>query len=291
MSTYAILGITGHVGGVAARQLLAAGAGVRAVMRSNDKAQSWRDRGVQVAIANLHDRAALQAAFEGVAGVFVMTPTWFEAEDMFAENAKAIDSVGYALRAGPAQKVVLLSSIGAHRDHGTGAIKKLHDMEVALSDLPAVTSVRAGWFMENFAGLVGTVRETGVLPSMLAPLDRAIPMIATADIGVTVADLLRSDWTGQRVIDLEGPARYSPNDVAAAFAAVLKRDVHAQLLPPSQWRAAYRSWGLTPRSAEAMAEMLDAFNSGWIAYGRDWTDTTHGVTSLNAVLENALDAV
>jgi NAD(P)H dehydrogenase (quinone) len=49
---------------------------------------------------------------------------------------------------------------------------KLHDTEVAFADLPSVTSIRAGWFMENFAGLVSAVRDTGVLPSMLARLDR-----------------------------------------------------------------------------------------------------------------------
>ncbi len=284
MPTYAIIGITGHVGGTAAQHLLTAGAGVRAVVRSEAKTQPWRDRGAETAIASLDDAAALQAAFEGADGVFLMTPTWFEAEDMFAENTKALDALGHALRQGPAKKVVLLSSIGGHRPHGTGAIMKLRDMEVAFSDLPSVTSVRAGWFMENFAGLVAHVRETGVLPSMLAPLDRVVPMVATADIGATVAEILQSDWSGQRVIELEGPARYSPNDVAAALATVLKRDVKAYELPPSEWHSAYLSWGQTPRSAEAMAEMLQGFNSGVIAYENAWADTVHGVTPLETVL-------
>jgi hypothetical protein len=69
-----------------------------------------------------------------------------------------------------------------------GAILKLHHMEQAFGELAGVISVRAGWFMENYAGLVPHVRSTGVLSSMLAPLDRAHPMVATQDIGQVVAD-------------------------------------------------------------------------------------------------------
>jgi NAD(P)H dehydrogenase (quinone) len=284
MPTYAIVGITGQVGRIAAEQLLADGAGIRAVVRSKANGVSWRERGAEVAIATLNDAAGLQAAFDGVDGVFIMTPTWFQAQDMFAENARALTALGRALRAISSTKVVLLSSIGAHRQHGTGAIMKLHDMEVAFADLRSVTSIRAGWFMENFAGLASSVRDRGVLPSMLAPLDREVPMIATIDVGRTVAEVLQKEWSGQRVIELEGPRRYAPNDVAAAFGAVLDRDVEARVLPPTEWRSTYLSWGLTPRSAAAMAEMLQGFNTGWIAYEKGEADTTHGATPLEAVL-------
>ncbi len=142
---------------------------------------------------------------------------------MFAENAKALAALGQALEGLPETKIVLLSSIGAHR----GARRRRHHEAPryggGLRQPPAVTSVRAGWFMENFAGMLPHIRETGVLPSMLAPLDRAVPMVATVDVGRAGGRLLRQDWSGQRVIELEGPRRYAPHDVAAAFAAALGR--------------------------------------------------------------------
>jgi NAD(P)H dehydrogenase (quinone) len=288
MPIYAIVGITGQVGRAVAEQLLAEGCGIRAVVRTEANGTIWRERGAELAIATLDDAAGLPAAFDGVDGVFIMTPTWFGAQDMFAENAKALTALGRALRAVSSTKVVLLSSIGAHRQHGTGAIMKLHDMEVAFADLPSVTSIRAGWFMENFAGLVCPVRDTGVLPSMLAPLDREIPMIATVDIGGAVAEVLQKDWGGQRVIELEGPRRYAPNDVARAFAAVLDRDVEAKVLPSTEWYSIYLSWGLTPRSAAAMVEMLNSFNTGWVAYEKGETETTHCATPLDAVLSELI---
>jgi NAD(P)H dehydrogenase (quinone) len=284
VGAYAIIGTTGNVGGAAAKRLLQNGERVRAIVRTEAKAKLWRDRGAELAVATLDDASALTAAFTGMDGVFVMTPTWSAADDMFAENAKALMALCQALRAAALSKVVLLSSIGADKSRGTGAILKLYATEAAFNDLPAVTSIRAGWFMENFAGLIPQVRDTGVLPSMLAPLDRPVPMVATADIGEKVADVLAADWSGQRIIELEGPRRYTPNDVAAAFATVLGRPVKAQILPEIEWRPTYRSWGLTPCSSEAMAEMLAGFNSGLIAYRTPEATTTHGLTSLEAVL-------
>jgi NAD(P)H dehydrogenase (quinone) len=282
MPLFAITGITGRVGAAAARRLLNEGARVRGVVRDAARATPWREAGTEIASAALDDASALTAAFEGVDGVFVMTPTWFESPDMFARNVRAVEALGKALRAARPARVVLLSSIGAQHASGTGAILKLHHMEQAFADLPGMVSVRAGWFMENYAGLIPHVRATGVLPSMLAPLDRAQPMVATQDIGEAIAATLLGSQPSPGVVELEGPRRYAPHDVAAALATVLGRPVEAQALPSSDWPATYAQWGLTPRSAEAMAEMLAGFNSGHIAF--ETVDTVRGPTALETVL-------
>ena len=56
---YAIMGITGQIGGIVARTLLAAKQPVRAVVRDAGKGQAWADRGCEVAVANIEDPAAL----------------------------------------------------------------------------------------------------------------------------------------------------------------------------------------------------------------------------------------
>jgi nucleoside-diphosphate-sugar epimerase len=52
---YAITGITGKVGGIVARTLLAAGLPVRAVVRDADKGRPWADKGCEIAIASIAD--------------------------------------------------------------------------------------------------------------------------------------------------------------------------------------------------------------------------------------------
>jgi NAD(P)H dehydrogenase (quinone) len=284
MKTYAIMGATGQVGGAVARSLIAHGANVRAIVRNDAAAQAWQGQGATTALATLEDPVALEQAFEGAHGVFVMTPTWFSALDMFSENRAAIASLSTALRSARVGKVVLLSSVGAQHEHGTGAIGKMHLMEQALTDLPALTSIRAACFMENYAGLMASVRASGTLASMLVPPGRAIPMVATADIGAVAARRLLDEWTGQHVIELAGPRDYSPDDVAAVFATVLQREVAVQTLAPSAWPAVFEAWGLTPVSSAAMAAMTAGFNNEHIRFSQAAHQIVRGATPLAAVL-------
>lgn len=284
MKTYAIMGVTGQVGASVATHLMANGARVRAIVRTAAAARAWQAKGAETALATLGDTSALKQAFTGVDGVFIMTPTWFDADDMYTENRAAIDTLGSALRAARPGKVVLLSSVGAQLDAGTGAIGKLYLMEQAFADLPSLTSIRAAWFMENYAGLIAAARETGALPSMLAPLERAIPMVATDDIGAVSARRLQADWTGQHVLELEGPRQYSPHDVAAALTAVLQRPVAAQALPASQWPAVFRHWGMSAGSSVAMAAMVEGFNNGHIRFSGEAHLSHRGATTIEQVL-------
>jgi len=119
---------------------------------------------------------------------------------------------------------------------------------------------------------------------MLAPLDQQVPMVATKDIGEMVAALLNRPEAAPRFVELEGPRRYAPIDVAAAFTSVLERPVEANILPANAWNETYRSWGLTPKSAVAMSEMLAGFNDRHIVFEHARDDTIHGDTTLEAVL-------
>ncbi len=72
---YAITGITGKVGGVLARVLLAEGRPVRAAVRDTAKGRAWAERGCEVALAEMQDAASLSAAFKGADGVFILPPS------------------------------------------------------------------------------------------------------------------------------------------------------------------------------------------------------------------------
>ena len=86
---FAVTGITGQVGGAAARTLLDAGLSVRAVMRDAAKGAAWKQRGCEIALADMTDAAALTAALSGVDGVFVIIPPIFDPTPGFPE-ARAI---------------------------------------------------------------------------------------------------------------------------------------------------------------------------------------------------------
>jgi uncharacterized protein YbjT (DUF2867 family) len=281
---YAITGITGKVGGALARTLLAAGQPVRAVVRDAARARSWAERGCELVTADMDDAVSLSAAFEGTQGVFILPPSEFDPAPGFPEARVVIDAVRSALQSAAPGKVVCLSTIGAQATE-INLLTQRTLMEQALRDLPMpVTFLRPGWFMENAAWDVAPARDQGVIPSFLQPLDKAVPMVATADVGRVAAQLLQQTWRGARVIELEGPRRVSPIDLADTFARVLGRPVRAAAVPRETWSALFQSQGM--KQPMPRMRMLDGFNQGWIDFEGEETDIIKGEVELETVVRD-----
>lgn len=283
---YAVMGITGQVGAAVADSLLASGERVRGIVRNPEKAAQWKARGVELASADYEDATALESNFRGVKGVFAMIPPYFAPAPGFPEAKAAIGALRKALAAAQPPKTVLLSSIGAEKTSGLGLITTLHLLEEAIGSLPIPTAfLRAGWFMENCAWDIAPARDRGKLFSYLQPLDRTFAMVATADIGRIGGDLLHQNWVENRTIEVSGPRRYSPNDIAAALAAVLGRVIEPVVVPRETWVSTFVAQG-TPEDRTAMrVEMLDGFSSGWIDFGVAGTERFTGTTELKQVIE------
>jgi len=261
---YAITGISGKVGGAAARSLLSADHRVRAVVRDVAKGKPWSELGCEVALAEMEDAEALTRAFTGVAAVFILPPSNFDPEPGFSEARAVISAVRQALDAARPSKVVCLSTIGAQATQ-QNLLTQRTLMEEALSALPMpITFLRPAWFMENLSWQIARAREEGILASFLQPLDKAMPMVATADVGRVAAELLLQEWAGKRVVELEGPERVSQQRIAAELAKALHRPVRAEAVPRESWEAIFRAEGM--RDPIPRIRMLDGFNQGWIKF-------------------------
>jgi NAD(P)H dehydrogenase (quinone) len=228
---YAITGITGKVGGAVARALLSQGQPVRAVVRDAGKGRAWAELGCEVAVAEMEDAEALTRGFAGAAGVFVLPPPNFDPAPGFPEARAVISAVRQALVEARPARVVCLSTVGAQATQ-SNLLSQRTLMEEALATLPLpVTFLRPAWFLDNLSWDIAQAREQGVLSSFLQPLDRPVPMVATADVGRVAAELLRKDGTIERIVELEGPERVSPNAIATALSKALGRPVHAEAVP------------------------------------------------------------
>ncbi len=249
---YSITGITGNVGGKVAQNLLGAGLPVRAVVRDVRKGDAWARQGCEVVKADITDADALTQAFEGAEGVFVLVPPNFDPAEGFPEARTTAAALRRALERARPGRVVYLSTIGA--DAVRSNLLTQHTIiEQTIGDLPLpITFLRPAWFMENSAWDVAPARENGVIPSFLQPLDRPVPMVGTADIGRVAAELLQERWTGKQVVELEGPRRISPNEIAATFAELLGRPVRMEVVPRDTWEKTVQIAGyeesVTPNS-------------------------------------------
>jgi uncharacterized protein YbjT (DUF2867 family) len=279
---YAITGITGQVGAALADALFAAGKPFRAVVRDAAKGNAFAERGAEVAIAEIDDTPALTRAFEGAEAVFILLPPLFDPSPGYPESNRSIASIRDALLAARPDRVVVLSTVGAQATE-ENLLSQLGRMEDVLGKLPMpVTFLRAGWFFENAQWDVASARDTGVIASYLYPLDRKFPMVATKDIGELAATLLGETSTGIRVVELEGPQRTSPNDIAAAFAKALGRDVTARVTPRAAWESGFIALGMT--NPTPRMRMLDGFNEGWIDFEGTSVKGTTGVDEVIAGL-------
>ena len=285
---YAITGITGQVGSQVAQALLDAGHEVRAVVRDAVKGKQWAAKGCEVALADVTDASALGAAFEKVAGVFVLLPPHFDPSPDFRESNVAIDTFYKALSAASPGKVVCLSTVGAQATQ-PNLLNQLGLLEKRLGTLSLpIVFLRAGWFMENAKWDIEPARRTGVMPSFLQPLDKPVPMVATVDVARVAAELLQQNWQGSRIVELEGLTRVTPNEIAACLAGLLERDVLAQPVPRESWEATFRSSGM--RNPLPRMQMLDGFNAGWIEFERGEGGSRKGSTTLKTVLKALVDA-
>ena len=278
---FAITGVTGKVGGAVARSLLARGHKVRAVVRDAGKGAFWSAQGCEVAIASVEDGAGLAKAFQGAEGVFLMTPPNYDPEPGFPQTHEAAAAVRYAIEAARPGKVVFLSTVGAHVAEPNLLNNSRITEEMLRTTSVPVALLRAAWFMENAAWDVEAARK-GLIPSFLQPLDHRIPMVAAGDIAQTAAELLDETWMGVRIVELEGPRRYSANDIAAGFSTVLGHPVRAEAVAHNQWETLFRSQGM--KNPVPRIRMIDGFNEGWIDFESGEANSRKARTPLEAAL-------
>ena len=172
---------------------------------------------------------------------------------------------------------------GKHLKAGlANLLQQLGMMERAFGLLPMpVACLRAGWFMENAVLDLEPALASGVIPSFLYPLDKPVPMVATADVGRMAASLLRQNWTDHRIVELEGPRRTTPNEVAEVFSRLLGKAVRMEPVARDTWESLFASQGM--KNPLPRIQMLEGFNEGWIEFEFP-TSTVKGSVPLETVL-------
>jgi uncharacterized protein YbjT (DUF2867 family) len=278
---FVVAGVSGNTGSVVANTLLSQGHPVRVLVRDEAKGASWKAKGAEVAVADLHgDEGALSRAFTGASAAYVLFPPLMR-DDFLEVNTKATKTLARAIKASRLPYVVLLSSIGAQHASGTGPIVAIHRAEGELREAGVdATFVRAAYFMENFASGLHPATKDGVLPTFGDPA-YAFPMTATDDIGRTVARALLQPRKGAHVINLSAPQPYSADDAAAAFGRALGRPVQTVRVPDERIADTLVGYGMPRGNAASMQEMVLGGARGLLTFEPSG-ETAHGNISMDA---------
>jgi uncharacterized protein YbjT (DUF2867 family) len=254
---FVIVGGTGRVGSATAEALLAAGQPVTIVTRSVSRAGRWRERGAEVAVADVRDVDALRAVFRRGRRAFLLNPPADPSSDTDEEERATVRCLLAALDGSGLEQVVAQSTYGARPGEGCGDLSVLHGLEEGLRARPIPAQImRAAYMMSNWDGALDAARVDGVLPSML-PRDLLLPMVAPRDLGVVAARLLQEPATETKTHHVEGPERYTPGDVARAFAGALNRAVTVAVTARGRWEDTFRALGFSEKAARSYARMTE----------------------------------
>lgn len=253
-----VMGASGNVGGAVADALLARGEPVTVLTRKPQNADSWRHKGALVLQADAEDVASLRAAFQTGRRAFLLNPPADPTGDTDKTERRTIANILAAIDGSGLEKVVAASTYGAQPGENIGDLSTLWTLEQGLESQPIPAAINRGaYYMTNWTGLVESVRQSGTLLSMF-PADTLMPMVSPRDLGEAAAARLVSSLDDVGVAYVEGPRRYTPQEVADAFAAALGQEVALSVAASDQWESIFKSFGFSDAAARSYARMTAA---------------------------------
>ena len=253
-----ILGGTGNVGSAVAQALLKRHESIIVVTHDPSKAALLRQGGTDVAVADVHDVDSLRGVFRQGRRLFLLNPPAAPSSDTVAEERRSLAAILSATEGAGLEKIVAESTYGARPGERIGDLGVLYEMEQALTTQPVpATIIRAAYYMSNWSAALQAAREQGVIQT-LYPKDFKLPMVAPSDIGELAARLMTEPIEQTGLHFVEGPDRYSSQDVASAFAAALGRPVDVKSVPRNQWLTTLKDMGCSDEAAESFANMTAA---------------------------------
>ncbi|MBI1193537.1 MAG: NAD(P)H-binding protein [Bacteroidetes bacterium] len=265
---YVITGASGNTGKRISEALLAAGKKVRVISRDAKHIQDLVNKGAEPRIGSTDDPEFTKAAFAGAQAAYVLVPGDYAAANFHEAQLAHIHAIAAGLRHNNIPYAVTLSSQGAHLPEGSGVVLALYKMERALEDIPGlnILHLRPTYFMENSLGMVGMVKQAGIMGSPIRP-DLRFPAIATRDIAEhAIERLLALDFSGHQVQDLLGSRDVSYVEIASTYGkAIGKPELpYVQFTPSDFKQAMLEQMGASESAADHMLEFIACMNAGGI---------------------------
>lgn len=281
-----ITGASGQVGSAVTANLLKKDEPVKGIIRNEKKAGKLKERGANVAMADIHDLTALTNVCRDGHTFFAITPETGKEKDVLADMAGVLENYRKAVERSSIKRVVGLSSMGAQYTEKSGNLLMSHMLEGAFKGLDVQQSfIRPAYYFSNWLLYLPVIKEQKILPTFFPP-DLAIPMTSPMDVADLAATVLLKD--DEQIYELQGPASYSSDNVAAAFSEALGIPVKAQQIPRDQWDSTLAEAGFSPDGIKNFIEMTET-----VVDGRAKPEGTHttvtGKTTLQEYIQKAVN--
>lgn len=254
--TLLVSAASGHLGRLVIDALLARGvaasdlvAGVRTPAKADDLAA----RGIRVVEFDYARPDTLTAGLEGVTGVLLISGTDV---DRVAGHRNVVEAV----RAAGIDRLVYTSAPRVDEiDYALGADHLATERAIAEAGLDA-TILRNNWYTENYFDSVARAAESGVIVAAVG--DARVASASRRDYAEAAAVVLTTDDFRGRTLELAGDVAWTYDELAAAAAEVLGREVVYQPVTLEQLTAGLEQAGLDAGTATFVAGIDDAIARG-----------------------------
>ena len=252
--TLAVTGSTGHLGGLVARQLAAAGSPQRLLVRDLGRAPALE--GAVPAAVSYADPVMAKAALDGVKTLFMVSAA--EAEDRLQQHFTFVD----AAAAAGVQHIVYTSFFGAAAD-STFTLGRDHfatEERIKASGMD-YTFLRDNFYLDFLPLLAG---EDGVIRGPAG--DGVMAAVARADVARSAVTVLRDPALHiGRTYDLTGPEDLSLARAAELLTAGTGRTITFHNETVEEAYASRASYGAPPWQVDAWVSTYTAIAAGELA--------------------------
>lgn len=265
-----LTGSLGNIGKPLTRELVQKGHAVTVISSTLERKKEIEQLGAQAAIGSMFDADFLAAAFKGADIVYLME-TMEAAGDLFDKEVDFISGIteigrNYkkAIELSGVQKVVHLSSVGAHTDTGIGILLFHHNVEKLLRQLPEAVSIKfirpVGFYINMFS-FVQTIKSKGSIISNYGG-DTKEPWVYPTDIASVIAEEIDRPFDG-RTVRYVASDEVAPNEIAKALGeAIGKPDLQWQVISDEQLLDNWLRIGFNPQVAHGFVEMQASQGNG-----------------------------
>ncbi len=259
---FVVMGATGHIGSELAKNLLRSGRDVTVVTRSGKRAENLVKLGAQLAEIDISDDRLFHEVLKQASGLYILNPPANPVYDVDLEERRTIAAMTRALENTNLEKVIVQSTYGAQASDHIGDLGSLYLLEEKVKEIyPEALIVRAGFYMSNWDFALNEIIEKGCLTTIY-PSHSIIPMVAPRDIADYLTRLVEVGKAGIHYV--EGPERYTVQDVASAFETALGKRVKLEVVNREDIENYYLSLSFSKSSAMSFTAMaLKTISGDW----------------------------
>ncbi len=255
-----LTGSLGHIGKPLAEELVKKGYLVTVISSNADRQKLIESIGATPAIGSLEDVDFLTKTFTGADIVYLMEPpaNYFDKTiDVYAHRIRIANAYLKAVLLAGVNKVVHLSSIGAHTDQGNGMLRIHYEVEQILKELPMTISLKemrpVGFYYNMYAYLPAIKNQGAIIQNYGG--DAKEPWVSPLDIASAIADEMAKPFDG-RSIRYIASDEVAPNEVAAVIGnAIGQPDLKWITVSDEQFLNALLAIGFNPQAAKGYTEM------------------------------------